>query len=221
MAALFADVPQAIANTRLIADMTDLELPLGKTRLPDFPVPDGHTVETWLRTECERGPARALRRRSPTELQKRLDYELGVITSMGYAGVLPDRGRLRPLRPRAEHRHDLPRIGAGIDRDLHAGHHAGRSDPLRAAVRALPQPRPRHDAGHRRRLRGCSSRRGHRLRRAQVRQRPRRPDHHLRHDARAGRDPRRRPRRWAWATARSTASPRPFPTSSASSSRRR
>ncbi len=84
MAALFADQPQAITNTRLIAEMTDLELPLGKTVLPDFPVPDGYTVESWLRAECERG----LRERYgeiTDQLQQRLDYELGVIISMGYA----------------------------------------------------------------------------------------------------------------------------------------
>ncbi len=84
MAALFGDVPQAITNTRVIAEMTSLELPLGKTRLPDFPVPDGHTVESWLRAECERGLSERYGRVSE-ELHKRLDYELGVITSMGYA----------------------------------------------------------------------------------------------------------------------------------------
>ncbi len=84
MEALFSDVPQAIANTRAIAEMTNLELPLGKTLLPDFPVPDGYTVETWLRTECERGLQTRYRSVTP-EMEKRLEYELGVITSMGYA----------------------------------------------------------------------------------------------------------------------------------------
>src|SRR5688500_188993 len=85
MAALFSDQPDAIANTRRIAEMVDLQLPFGQLRLPDFPVPEGHTVESWLRSECERG----LRERYGTvtdPLQKRLDYELGVIISMGYAG---------------------------------------------------------------------------------------------------------------------------------------
>ena len=85
MAALFADQPEAIANTRRVAEMVDLELPFGQLRLPDFPVPEGHTVESWLRSECERG----LRERYgevTEELQRRLDYELGVIISMGYAG---------------------------------------------------------------------------------------------------------------------------------------
>src|SRR4051794_24633126 len=85
MGALFPDQREAILNPRRIAEMTDLQLPLGQLRIPHFPVPDGHTVETWLRAECERG----LRERYGTvtpELQARLDYELGVIISMGYAG---------------------------------------------------------------------------------------------------------------------------------------
>ena len=85
MAALFPDHPDAITNTRRIAEMTDLSLPLGQLRIPHFPVPDGHTVETWLRAECERGLERRYGAVTP-ELQARLDYELGVIISMGYAG---------------------------------------------------------------------------------------------------------------------------------------
>src|SRR5215210_4620663 len=85
MAALFPDQPEAILNSRRIAEMTDLSMPLGNLRIPHFPVPDGETVESWLRKECERG----LERRYGTvtqELKTRLDYELGVITTMGYAG---------------------------------------------------------------------------------------------------------------------------------------
>ncbi|MGI8703748.1 MAG: DNA polymerase III subunit alpha, partial [Candidatus Limnocylindrales bacterium] len=85
MGALFADIPEAISNTRRIAEMSELEFTFGQLRLPDFPVPEGHTVESWLRAECERG----LRHRygDPTEESRaRLEYELGVILSMGYAG---------------------------------------------------------------------------------------------------------------------------------------
>jgi DNA polymerase-3 subunit alpha len=85
MAALFPDQREAVLNTRRIAEMIDLELPLGQLRIPHFPVPDGHTVETWLRAECQRGLAERYGTVTP-ELQQRLDYELGVILSMGYAG---------------------------------------------------------------------------------------------------------------------------------------
>src|SRR6476661_590079 len=85
MAALFPDHPEAIANTRRIAEMTDVTLPLGQLRIPHFPVPDGHSTETWLRAECQRGLERRYGTVTP-ELQARLDYELGVILTMGYAG---------------------------------------------------------------------------------------------------------------------------------------
>src|SRR6476661_6938960 len=85
MAALFPDQRDALLASRRIAEMTDLELPLGNLRIPHFPVPDGETVESWLRAECEAGLERRYGTVTP-ELQQRLDYELGVITSMGYAG---------------------------------------------------------------------------------------------------------------------------------------
>jgi DNA polymerase III subunit alpha len=85
MEQLFRDQPEALANTRRVAEMTDLRFDFEHLRLPDFPVPDGHTVESWLRHECEIG----LRHRYgdvTDAIRARLDYELGVITSMGYAG---------------------------------------------------------------------------------------------------------------------------------------
>jgi DNA polymerase-3 subunit alpha len=85
MAALFPDQPEAIRNSRVISEMTDLKLPLGQLRIPHFPVPDGETPETWLRKECQAGLLRRYGSATP-ELQQRLDYELGVILSMGYAG---------------------------------------------------------------------------------------------------------------------------------------
>src|SRR5690349_2895250 len=85
MDALFPDHREALLNTRRIAELVDLQLPLGELRIPHFPVPDGETVETWLRKECEAGLVRRYGAITP-ELQQRLDYELGVIISMGYAG---------------------------------------------------------------------------------------------------------------------------------------
>ena len=85
MAALFPDQVEAIRNSRRIAEMIDLSLPLGQLRIPHFPVPEGQTVESWLRAECQRGLERRYGTVTP-ELQTRLDYELGVILTMGYAG---------------------------------------------------------------------------------------------------------------------------------------
>ena len=85
MAALFPDQLEAIRNTRRIAEMTEIALPLGQLRIPHFPVPDGETVESWLRKECEAGLVRRYGEVTPA-LQERLDYELGVILAMGYAG---------------------------------------------------------------------------------------------------------------------------------------
>jgi DNA polymerase-3 subunit alpha len=85
MQRLFPEQREALLNTRRIAEMVDLKLPLGDLRIPHFPVPDGETVETWLRKECEAGLVRRYGSITPA-LQQRLDYELGVIISMGYAG---------------------------------------------------------------------------------------------------------------------------------------
>jgi DNA polymerase III subunit alpha len=85
MARLFAEVPEAISNTRQIAEMTDLKIQFGELKLPNFPVPEGYSTESWLGAECQAG----LERRYGTvtrELQDRLDYELEVIIRMGYPG---------------------------------------------------------------------------------------------------------------------------------------
>ncbi len=84
MESLFRDVPEALRNTRRVAEMVDLKMQFGQLRLPHFPVPEGHTVESWLRVECDRG----LRERYPVitqEIRDRLDYELDIICRMGYA----------------------------------------------------------------------------------------------------------------------------------------
>ena len=85
MAALFPDNLDAVRRTRAIAEMVDMKLPFGQFRIPSFPVPEGETIESWLRKECQAGLARRYGTVTP-ELQARLDYELDVICRMGYAG---------------------------------------------------------------------------------------------------------------------------------------
>jgi len=82
---LFADVPGALTNTRLIAEMCDVSLESDGYHLPLFPVPDGFTPETYLRHLCERGLRwRYGSRADDPEIRKRLDFELATIHNMGF-----------------------------------------------------------------------------------------------------------------------------------------
>ena len=79
------ELPDAMDNTLRVAEMCDVSLDYTGLRLPHFPVPDGETAESWLRSECERG----ITDRYPTvtdDVRHRLEYELGIIGRMGYSG---------------------------------------------------------------------------------------------------------------------------------------
>ncbi len=78
MAALFADTPDAIANTQRIAERCRFDLRYGLQDLPSFPTPPGMTAETYLQSLCETALARRYAG-SPAAVQERLHYELGVI----------------------------------------------------------------------------------------------------------------------------------------------
>ncbi len=85
MAALFGDVPEALSNTLLVAEMCSVDLDFRGYHLPEFPVPEGHTPETYLRQLCEEGLIRRYGERADDpEIRRRLDYELGVIHQMGF-----------------------------------------------------------------------------------------------------------------------------------------
>jgi DNA polymerase-3 subunit alpha len=91
MAQLFADIPQALANSIEIARRCTLELELGKSRLPAFPTPPGVTVDEYLRTQAEAGLARRVEKLSlapdqTPRYRERLDFELRTIIQMGFAG---------------------------------------------------------------------------------------------------------------------------------------
>ena len=89
MAALFADIPEALENSVEIARRCSLPLKLGESMLPRYPVPEGQTTEDFLRQEAESGLARrllALPGVDPQKYRARLEIELGVIAPMGFAG---------------------------------------------------------------------------------------------------------------------------------------
>jgi DNA polymerase-3 subunit alpha len=84
MRGAFSEVEEAVRNTVDVAGMCDVNIDLGGMLLPRYEVPGDLTPDQYLRTVCEEG----FRQRYPqptSEQRERLDYELGVITSMGYA----------------------------------------------------------------------------------------------------------------------------------------
>ena len=95
MAALFADIPSALANAVEIAKRCNLELQLGKARLPRFPTPAGRTLDDHLRIEAEAGlerrlahlyPVEAVREAARPGYAKRLAFECETISAMGFPG---------------------------------------------------------------------------------------------------------------------------------------
>ena len=190
MAAAFADVPEAVANTVDIARRCDFELRAA--------------LAASRSTRCRR--ARRSRRRSSATRARGLDERLNArrtlgcdagrrgartrsaspssstsSSQMGFAGyflIVADfinwaKGQGIPVGPG-------PRLGGRQPGRLGAPHHRPRPDRARAALRALPEPRAPVDARHRRRLLLRAARRGDPLRAREVRRGPRRADHHLR-----------------------------------------
>ncbi|MEO8314043.1 MAG: DNA polymerase III subunit alpha, partial [Pseudomonadota bacterium] len=92
MAELFADLPEAVANSVEIARRCSLPLKLGTSQLPVFPVPDGSSEKDYIRNAAARGLAARMAAKSgadaavPEQYSVRLLRELDVICSMGFPG---------------------------------------------------------------------------------------------------------------------------------------
>lgn len=98
MQQLFADIPQVIDNTLRLATRCNVTLTLGINVLPEFPVPEGETTESFFRAESQRGLEQRLEKLFPTDKRSdnwddirqkyddRLEYELNIILSMGFPG---------------------------------------------------------------------------------------------------------------------------------------
>ena len=83
MRQLFPNFPEALENTERIAQRCNLEFVFNEYHLPTFPIPDGYTNESYFRKLCMDG----FRERYPNEppqYRERLEYEIGVISRMGY-----------------------------------------------------------------------------------------------------------------------------------------
>lgn len=95
MAVLFADMPEALANTVEIAKRCNLVIELGKNYLPNFPTPNGESLDTFLVQQSHIGLAARLlslypnadvRELKRAEYEARLEFECKIINQMGFAG---------------------------------------------------------------------------------------------------------------------------------------
>jgi DNA polymerase-3 subunit alpha len=90
MREIFKDFPEAIANTLAIAEGCNLEIELGKSKYPEYSVPEGTTREAYLNDLCAKGLVERFgeRAKSDNKLQQRLDYELGVLKETGFLSYI-------------------------------------------------------------------------------------------------------------------------------------
>ena len=80
----FVGYEDAVRNTREIADKCDLEIEIGGRHLPEFTPPDGMGHEEYLRKLCAEGMERRFGKNPAKEYVDRLEYEIGVISKMGF-----------------------------------------------------------------------------------------------------------------------------------------
>jgi DNA polymerase-3 subunit alpha len=85
MESIFKDIPNALSNTQVIAQMCNLEIKLPGPQLPEYTVPEGYTKETYLKEISLQGLKKRYGEITPA-LLSRLDSELDVINRMGFAG---------------------------------------------------------------------------------------------------------------------------------------
>jgi DNA polymerase-3 subunit alpha len=86
MRELFRDHPDACDNTLLIAERCEVSFNTNANYMPRFPCPPGEDETSWLVKEVDKGLQYRYPGGIPDEVRKQADYELGVITSMGFPG---------------------------------------------------------------------------------------------------------------------------------------
>ncbi|MDX6301146.1 MAG: polymerase subunit alpha [Nocardioidaceae bacterium] len=79
-------LPEACDNTLLIAERCEVEFDESANYMPRFPVPEGETEDTWFIKEVERGLRYRYPDGVPDEVRRQADFEIGVITQMGFPG---------------------------------------------------------------------------------------------------------------------------------------
>lgn len=85
MKGLFIDLPEAIENTRIIAEKCNVDIPYGKWILPRFEITSGETPENYLRNLVYQNLEKRFKKEEIPKIKKRIDYELEVINKKGYS----------------------------------------------------------------------------------------------------------------------------------------
>jgi len=90
MAALFADIPEAIANTRIVSGRLDFTLDNLGYEFPHYPVPDGGTMDSFLKKRVDEGVMKrygsAAKRNLLAKARAQVEHELALIAKLGFAG---------------------------------------------------------------------------------------------------------------------------------------
>lgn len=85
MTKLFPGNIEAIENTLVIAEKCNLNMQFGQLHLPDYQVPKGFDIDSYLAFLCKGGATKRYEQIT-AETENRLDYELGIIKQMGFSG---------------------------------------------------------------------------------------------------------------------------------------
>ena len=185
MREIFADLPEACDNTLVIARRCAFLPQPRQPILPAFPIADGDSEETALRRAARAGLDDRLARlglgdEDAQPYRERLEFELGTIIQMGFAGYFLIVADFIQWAKRAGHPGRAgARLGRRLGRRLGVDDHRSRPAALWPAVRAVSQSRARVDARFRHRFLPGPARRGDPLRPAEIRPRPGGADHHL------------------------------------------
>lgn len=82
---LFGDIPGAIENTLWIAERCNVDLSFTEYHLPDFPVPEDETAQSYLRSLCKKGIQKRYGEQADSpKVKNRLEHELKIIHDMGF-----------------------------------------------------------------------------------------------------------------------------------------
>ena len=86
MKAVFKDLPEAYRNTLAVAERCNVDLQFGQFHLPNYQVPEGYTLDSYLEHLAFEGLARRYGGSPGDAIVERLRYELGVVSKMGFSG---------------------------------------------------------------------------------------------------------------------------------------